>query len=106
MVCVHCSISGCLWFGRWYVCGCLLFFFFSSRRRHTRSSTVSWARRCVKETGPEPAGLVDRHAVRRAGAISLAHVHEQLASVERAVIADQVAPDDLVVRVALSLIHI
>ena len=23
------------------------FFFFSSRRRHTRSSTVSWARRCV-----------------------------------------------------------
>ena len=22
-------------------------FFFSSRRRHTRSSTVSWARRCV-----------------------------------------------------------
>ena len=25
--------------------------FFSSRRRHTRSSTVSWARRCVEETG-------------------------------------------------------
>ncbi len=23
-------------------------FFFSSRRRHTRSSLVSWARRCVK----------------------------------------------------------
>ena len=23
------------------------YFFFSSRRRHTRSSTVSWARRCV-----------------------------------------------------------
>ena len=22
-------------------------FFFSSRRRHTRSSTVSWARKCV-----------------------------------------------------------
>ena len=27
------------------------FFFFSSRRRHTSSSTVSWARRCVYETG-------------------------------------------------------
>ncbi len=26
-------------------------FFFSSRRRHTRSSTVSWARRCVEESG-------------------------------------------------------
>ena len=29
----------------------ILFFFFSSRRRHTSSSTVSWARRCVRETG-------------------------------------------------------
>ncbi len=34
-------------------------FFFSSRRRHTRSSTVSWARRCVRDSfqgrsaGPE-----------------------------------------------------
>eukprot|EP01015_Nassula_variabilis_P028169 TRINITY_DN585_c0_g1_i1.p1 TRINITY_DN585_c0_g1~~TRINITY_DN585_c0_g1_i1.p1 ORF type:complete len:274 (-),score=66.29 TRINITY_DN585_c0_g1_i1:63-884(-) len=27
------------------------FFFFSSRRRHTRCSGVSWARRCVQETG-------------------------------------------------------
>eukprot|EP00825_Cyclidium_porcatum_P046624 TRINITY_DN7386_c0_g1_i3.p2 TRINITY_DN7386_c0_g1~~TRINITY_DN7386_c0_g1_i3.p2 ORF type:complete len:141 (-),score=35.01 TRINITY_DN7386_c0_g1_i3:122-544(-) len=27
------------------------FFFFSSRRRHTRSCLVSWARRCVQETG-------------------------------------------------------
>eukprot|EP01015_Nassula_variabilis_P023198 TRINITY_DN4327_c0_g1_i4.p4 TRINITY_DN4327_c0_g1~~TRINITY_DN4327_c0_g1_i4.p4 ORF type:complete len:103 (-),score=31.27 TRINITY_DN4327_c0_g1_i4:144-452(-) len=26
-------------------------FFFSSRRRHTRCSGVSWARRCVQETG-------------------------------------------------------
>ena len=36
----------------WFTGLCLLgvvyvFFFFSSRRRHTRSSTVSWARRCV-----------------------------------------------------------
>eukprot|EP01016_Furgasonia_blochmanni_P011697 TRINITY_DN1540_c0_g1_i1.p1 TRINITY_DN1540_c0_g1~~TRINITY_DN1540_c0_g1_i1.p1 ORF type:complete len:871 (-),score=366.55 TRINITY_DN1540_c0_g1_i1:74-2686(-) len=28
-----------------------LFFFFSSRRRHTRQESVSWARRCVQETG-------------------------------------------------------
>ncbi len=28
------------------------FFFFSSRRRHTRSSTVSWARRCgIRDSG-------------------------------------------------------
>ncbi len=25
----------------------MMFFFFSSRRRHTRSASVSWARRCV-----------------------------------------------------------
>eukprot|EP00825_Cyclidium_porcatum_P026717 TRINITY_DN28722_c0_g1_i1.p2 TRINITY_DN28722_c0_g1~~TRINITY_DN28722_c0_g1_i1.p2 ORF type:complete len:159 (+),score=15.33 TRINITY_DN28722_c0_g1_i1:75-551(+) len=30
---------------------CVCFFFFSSRRRHTRSCLVSWARRCVQETG-------------------------------------------------------
>eukprot|EP00825_Cyclidium_porcatum_P005632 TRINITY_DN1275_c0_g1_i6.p2 TRINITY_DN1275_c0_g1~~TRINITY_DN1275_c0_g1_i6.p2 ORF type:complete len:130 (+),score=27.74 TRINITY_DN1275_c0_g1_i6:72-461(+) len=29
----------------------IFFFFFSSRRRHTRSCLVSWARRCVQETG-------------------------------------------------------
>eukprot|EP00831_Metopus_contortus_P036623 TRINITY_DN28940_c0_g1_i1.p1 TRINITY_DN28940_c0_g1~~TRINITY_DN28940_c0_g1_i1.p1 ORF type:complete len:172 (-),score=70.03 TRINITY_DN28940_c0_g1_i1:153-668(-) len=29
----------------------LIFFFFSSRRRHTRCREVSWARRCVQETG-------------------------------------------------------
>eukprot|EP00831_Metopus_contortus_P025111 TRINITY_DN21731_c0_g1_i4.p5 TRINITY_DN21731_c0_g1~~TRINITY_DN21731_c0_g1_i4.p5 ORF type:complete len:102 (+),score=26.84 TRINITY_DN21731_c0_g1_i4:3-308(+) len=32
------------------VCVCF-FFFFSSRRRHTRCREVSWARRCVQETG-------------------------------------------------------
>eukprot|EP00831_Metopus_contortus_P017228 TRINITY_DN17263_c0_g2_i1.p1 TRINITY_DN17263_c0_g2~~TRINITY_DN17263_c0_g2_i1.p1 ORF type:complete len:193 (-),score=45.92 TRINITY_DN17263_c0_g2_i1:35-613(-) len=31
-----------------FVC---FFFFFSSRRRHTRCREVSWARRCVQETG-------------------------------------------------------
>eukprot|EP00825_Cyclidium_porcatum_P003983 TRINITY_DN11852_c0_g1_i1.p2 TRINITY_DN11852_c0_g1~~TRINITY_DN11852_c0_g1_i1.p2 ORF type:complete len:425 (-),score=21.81 TRINITY_DN11852_c0_g1_i1:1160-2434(-) len=31
--------------------GMFVFFFFSSRRRHTRSCLVSWARRCVQETG-------------------------------------------------------
>eukprot|EP00831_Metopus_contortus_P008436 TRINITY_DN13237_c0_g1_i1.p2 TRINITY_DN13237_c0_g1~~TRINITY_DN13237_c0_g1_i1.p2 ORF type:complete len:114 (-),score=33.83 TRINITY_DN13237_c0_g1_i1:90-431(-) len=30
----------------------VFFFFFSSRRRHTRCREVSWARRCVQETGP------------------------------------------------------
>eukprot|EP00831_Metopus_contortus_P000492 TRINITY_DN10186_c0_g1_i2.p2 TRINITY_DN10186_c0_g1~~TRINITY_DN10186_c0_g1_i2.p2 ORF type:complete len:129 (-),score=42.43 TRINITY_DN10186_c0_g1_i2:85-471(-) len=30
---------------------CCVFFFFSSRRRHTRCREVSWARRCVQETG-------------------------------------------------------
>ena len=34
---------------------CCCFFFFASRRQHTRSSTVSWARRCVEET--DPTGL-------------------------------------------------
>eukprot|EP00831_Metopus_contortus_P064836 TRINITY_DN57994_c0_g1_i2.p1 TRINITY_DN57994_c0_g1~~TRINITY_DN57994_c0_g1_i2.p1 ORF type:complete len:250 (+),score=61.87 TRINITY_DN57994_c0_g1_i2:99-848(+) len=29
----------------------MFFFFFSSRRRHTRCREVSWARRCVQETG-------------------------------------------------------
>eukprot|EP00831_Metopus_contortus_P032903 TRINITY_DN2647_c0_g1_i1.p1 TRINITY_DN2647_c0_g1~~TRINITY_DN2647_c0_g1_i1.p1 ORF type:complete len:176 (-),score=27.17 TRINITY_DN2647_c0_g1_i1:194-721(-) len=32
-------------------CQFLFFFFFSSRRRHTRCREVSWARRCVQETG-------------------------------------------------------
>eukprot|EP00831_Metopus_contortus_P053108 TRINITY_DN4460_c0_g2_i4.p7 TRINITY_DN4460_c0_g2~~TRINITY_DN4460_c0_g2_i4.p7 ORF type:complete len:212 (+),score=58.39 TRINITY_DN4460_c0_g2_i4:20-655(+) len=31
--------------------GLVFFFFFSSRRRHTRCREVSWARRCVQETG-------------------------------------------------------
>eukprot|EP00825_Cyclidium_porcatum_P023994 TRINITY_DN26555_c0_g1_i1.p3 TRINITY_DN26555_c0_g1~~TRINITY_DN26555_c0_g1_i1.p3 ORF type:complete len:165 (-),score=9.16 TRINITY_DN26555_c0_g1_i1:162-656(-) len=42
-----------------WLCGCCYvsyFFFFSSRRRHTRSCLVSWARRCVQETGPQPHG--------------------------------------------------
>eukprot|EP00831_Metopus_contortus_P001416 TRINITY_DN10507_c0_g2_i7.p1 TRINITY_DN10507_c0_g2~~TRINITY_DN10507_c0_g2_i7.p1 ORF type:complete len:113 (-),score=42.10 TRINITY_DN10507_c0_g2_i7:69-407(-) len=34
--------------GLWQGC---VFFFFSSRRRHTRCREVSWARRCVQETG-------------------------------------------------------
>eukprot|EP00831_Metopus_contortus_P008711 TRINITY_DN13340_c0_g1_i3.p1 TRINITY_DN13340_c0_g1~~TRINITY_DN13340_c0_g1_i3.p1 ORF type:complete len:256 (-),score=80.38 TRINITY_DN13340_c0_g1_i3:59-826(-) len=33
--------------GGWFV----FVFFFSSRRRHTRCREVSWARRCVQETG-------------------------------------------------------
>eukprot|EP00831_Metopus_contortus_P026577 TRINITY_DN22582_c0_g1_i3.p2 TRINITY_DN22582_c0_g1~~TRINITY_DN22582_c0_g1_i3.p2 ORF type:complete len:112 (+),score=46.95 TRINITY_DN22582_c0_g1_i3:89-424(+) len=33
-----------------------VFFFFSSRRRHTRCREVSWARRCVQETGIKHTG--------------------------------------------------
>eukprot|EP00825_Cyclidium_porcatum_P039114 TRINITY_DN4674_c0_g1_i1.p1 TRINITY_DN4674_c0_g1~~TRINITY_DN4674_c0_g1_i1.p1 ORF type:complete len:394 (+),score=85.65 TRINITY_DN4674_c0_g1_i1:43-1224(+) len=41
----------------------LFFFFFSSRRRHTRSCLVSWARRCVQETGinAEYMGILFEH---------------------------------------------
>eukprot|EP00831_Metopus_contortus_P004734 TRINITY_DN1175_c0_g1_i2.p1 TRINITY_DN1175_c0_g1~~TRINITY_DN1175_c0_g1_i2.p1 ORF type:complete len:145 (-),score=29.32 TRINITY_DN1175_c0_g1_i2:312-746(-) len=38
--------SACCW-----LCEFIVFFFFSSRRRHTRCREVSWARRCVQETG-------------------------------------------------------
>eukprot|EP00831_Metopus_contortus_P003821 TRINITY_DN11403_c0_g1_i1.p3 TRINITY_DN11403_c0_g1~~TRINITY_DN11403_c0_g1_i1.p3 ORF type:complete len:120 (-),score=13.19 TRINITY_DN11403_c0_g1_i1:188-547(-) len=46
----------CWWY--WYVTlqsneQLIVFFFFSSRRRHTRCREVSWARRCVQETGPD-----------------------------------------------------
>eukprot|EP00831_Metopus_contortus_P004993 TRINITY_DN11868_c0_g1_i2.p2 TRINITY_DN11868_c0_g1~~TRINITY_DN11868_c0_g1_i2.p2 ORF type:complete len:117 (-),score=26.07 TRINITY_DN11868_c0_g1_i2:13-363(-) len=34
-----------------------MFFFFSSRRRHTRCREVSWARRCVQETGLQRSHL-------------------------------------------------
>eukprot|EP00825_Cyclidium_porcatum_P048663 TRINITY_DN8233_c0_g1_i4.p1 TRINITY_DN8233_c0_g1~~TRINITY_DN8233_c0_g1_i4.p1 ORF type:complete len:465 (+),score=18.09 TRINITY_DN8233_c0_g1_i4:1-1395(+) len=37
--------------GYYMLCCQCCFFFFSSRRRHTRSCLVSWARRCVQETG-------------------------------------------------------
>eukprot|EP00831_Metopus_contortus_P023645 TRINITY_DN2082_c0_g1_i2.p1 TRINITY_DN2082_c0_g1~~TRINITY_DN2082_c0_g1_i2.p1 ORF type:complete len:250 (+),score=56.02 TRINITY_DN2082_c0_g1_i2:25-774(+) len=38
---ICCDLYFCIFF----------FFFFSSRRRHTRCREVSWARRCVQETG-------------------------------------------------------
>eukprot|EP00831_Metopus_contortus_P034325 TRINITY_DN27387_c0_g2_i2.p1 TRINITY_DN27387_c0_g2~~TRINITY_DN27387_c0_g2_i2.p1 ORF type:complete len:132 (+),score=50.85 TRINITY_DN27387_c0_g2_i2:72-467(+) len=40
-----------------------VFFFFSSRRRHTRCREVSWARRCVQETGVHGDVPEKRHAV-------------------------------------------
>eukprot|EP00831_Metopus_contortus_P070058 TRINITY_DN6332_c0_g1_i2.p2 TRINITY_DN6332_c0_g1~~TRINITY_DN6332_c0_g1_i2.p2 ORF type:complete len:160 (+),score=34.47 TRINITY_DN6332_c0_g1_i2:17-496(+) len=46
---MYTSVSGGQ-YGVW-VAGGILFFFFSSRRRHTRCREVSWARRCVQETG-------------------------------------------------------
>eukprot|EP00831_Metopus_contortus_P078569 TRINITY_DN762_c0_g2_i3.p3 TRINITY_DN762_c0_g2~~TRINITY_DN762_c0_g2_i3.p3 ORF type:complete len:168 (-),score=48.02 TRINITY_DN762_c0_g2_i3:578-1081(-) len=46
------------------------FFFFSSRRRHTRCREVSWARRCVQETGSKgvflSGGEKQRIAIARA----------------------------------------
>eukprot|EP00831_Metopus_contortus_P005943 TRINITY_DN1223_c0_g1_i3.p3 TRINITY_DN1223_c0_g1~~TRINITY_DN1223_c0_g1_i3.p3 ORF type:complete len:182 (-),score=33.06 TRINITY_DN1223_c0_g1_i3:37-582(-) len=39
-----------------FYCFCCFFFFFSSRRRHTRCREVSWARRCVQETGTWEVG--------------------------------------------------
>eukprot|EP00825_Cyclidium_porcatum_P020654 TRINITY_DN23319_c0_g1_i2.p1 TRINITY_DN23319_c0_g1~~TRINITY_DN23319_c0_g1_i2.p1 ORF type:complete len:140 (+),score=6.17 TRINITY_DN23319_c0_g1_i2:11-430(+) len=39
-----------------FVGSLFFFFFFSSRRRHTRSCLVSWARRCVQETGSFRSG--------------------------------------------------
>eukprot|EP00831_Metopus_contortus_P030640 TRINITY_DN2508_c0_g1_i16.p3 TRINITY_DN2508_c0_g1~~TRINITY_DN2508_c0_g1_i16.p3 ORF type:complete len:132 (+),score=14.32 TRINITY_DN2508_c0_g1_i16:103-498(+) len=36
------------------------FFFFSSRRRHTRCREVSWARRCVQETGLVQVQITDQ----------------------------------------------
>eukprot|EP00831_Metopus_contortus_P003534 TRINITY_DN11309_c0_g1_i3.p2 TRINITY_DN11309_c0_g1~~TRINITY_DN11309_c0_g1_i3.p2 ORF type:complete len:148 (+),score=56.37 TRINITY_DN11309_c0_g1_i3:2-445(+) len=44
----------CLCIGLYFLVEIVLFFvffFFSSRRRHTRCREVSWARRCVQETG-------------------------------------------------------
>eukprot|EP00831_Metopus_contortus_P035761 TRINITY_DN28448_c0_g1_i1.p3 TRINITY_DN28448_c0_g1~~TRINITY_DN28448_c0_g1_i1.p3 ORF type:complete len:101 (+),score=27.19 TRINITY_DN28448_c0_g1_i1:61-363(+) len=45
-----CLVLGLSFLGFFVVC-VLFFFFFSSRRRHTRCREVSWARRCVQETG-------------------------------------------------------
>eukprot|EP00831_Metopus_contortus_P045855 TRINITY_DN36778_c0_g1_i1.p2 TRINITY_DN36778_c0_g1~~TRINITY_DN36778_c0_g1_i1.p2 ORF type:complete len:123 (-),score=35.87 TRINITY_DN36778_c0_g1_i1:131-499(-) len=41
----------CTFFLEYVYYGYVYFFFFSSRRRHTRCREVSWARRCVQETG-------------------------------------------------------
>eukprot|EP00825_Cyclidium_porcatum_P038380 TRINITY_DN4439_c0_g1_i1.p3 TRINITY_DN4439_c0_g1~~TRINITY_DN4439_c0_g1_i1.p3 ORF type:complete len:104 (-),score=1.00 TRINITY_DN4439_c0_g1_i1:137-448(-) len=52
-----------------------MYFFFSSRRRHTRSCLVSWARRCVQETGTGQSEFenlskaVDNGVVCRSGGI-------------------------------------
>eukprot|EP00831_Metopus_contortus_P064014 TRINITY_DN5703_c0_g1_i3.p2 TRINITY_DN5703_c0_g1~~TRINITY_DN5703_c0_g1_i3.p2 ORF type:complete len:178 (-),score=62.34 TRINITY_DN5703_c0_g1_i3:154-687(-) len=41
------------------------FFFFSSRRRHTRCREVSWARRCVQETGINAEYMGEKFEARR-----------------------------------------
>eukprot|EP01016_Furgasonia_blochmanni_P049582 TRINITY_DN753_c0_g1_i2.p1 TRINITY_DN753_c0_g1~~TRINITY_DN753_c0_g1_i2.p1 ORF type:complete len:493 (+),score=226.38 TRINITY_DN753_c0_g1_i2:61-1539(+) len=43
-------------------------FFFSSRRRHTRSCLVSWARRCVQETGTWGQLLIKTFEIPKKGA--------------------------------------
>eukprot|EP00831_Metopus_contortus_P084087 TRINITY_DN9458_c0_g1_i1.p3 TRINITY_DN9458_c0_g1~~TRINITY_DN9458_c0_g1_i1.p3 ORF type:complete len:146 (-),score=47.27 TRINITY_DN9458_c0_g1_i1:69-506(-) len=60
------------------------FFFFSSRRRHTRCREVSWARRCVQETGSDEVwiGVKDQTNLEIAGSLrnifrlSLIHISE------------------------------
>ena len=57
-----------MWLGT--MCSVLYFFFFSSRRRHTRSSTVSWAREmCIRDRRGADAG----HGVGLSGAGIHAH---------------------------------
>ena len=53
----------CCVYNRKVVVSCCVFF--SSIRRLTRASTVSWARRCVKETASRPLGAADRSHRRR-----------------------------------------
>eukprot|EP00831_Metopus_contortus_P075276 TRINITY_DN6898_c0_g1_i2.p1 TRINITY_DN6898_c0_g1~~TRINITY_DN6898_c0_g1_i2.p1 ORF type:complete len:485 (-),score=22.68 TRINITY_DN6898_c0_g1_i2:84-1538(-) len=48
---VYVYLALLFWFVLVSVLCVLFFFFFSSRRRHTRCREVSWARRCVQETG-------------------------------------------------------
>eukprot|EP00831_Metopus_contortus_P012717 TRINITY_DN15116_c0_g1_i1.p1 TRINITY_DN15116_c0_g1~~TRINITY_DN15116_c0_g1_i1.p1 ORF type:complete len:1025 (+),score=209.77 TRINITY_DN15116_c0_g1_i1:38-3112(+) len=59
----------------------VFFFFFSSRRRHTRCREVSWARRCVQETGTNSTYSQNKSGAfgggiyfSNAGAISLTYV--------------------------------
>eukprot|EP01015_Nassula_variabilis_P014162 TRINITY_DN21684_c0_g1_i3.p1 TRINITY_DN21684_c0_g1~~TRINITY_DN21684_c0_g1_i3.p1 ORF type:complete len:188 (+),score=56.15 TRINITY_DN21684_c0_g1_i3:3-566(+) len=52
-----------------------MFFFFSSRRRHTRCSGVSWARRCVQETGTEED--VEADSTRVLSVVSIQNVFEK-----------------------------
>ncbi len=47
-MCEGIGVCCCCWL---FVVVVVFVFFFSSRRRHTRFALVSWARRCVRETG-------------------------------------------------------
>eukprot|EP00831_Metopus_contortus_P014120 TRINITY_DN15819_c0_g1_i7.p1 TRINITY_DN15819_c0_g1~~TRINITY_DN15819_c0_g1_i7.p1 ORF type:complete len:147 (+),score=22.53 TRINITY_DN15819_c0_g1_i7:76-516(+) len=53
---------GLVWVGCMVQWSVVFFFFFSSRRRHTRCREVSWARRCVQETGFNLAAVLPRRS--------------------------------------------
>eukprot|EP00831_Metopus_contortus_P056745 TRINITY_DN48807_c0_g1_i1.p5 TRINITY_DN48807_c0_g1~~TRINITY_DN48807_c0_g1_i1.p5 ORF type:complete len:120 (-),score=46.02 TRINITY_DN48807_c0_g1_i1:189-548(-) len=55
-------------------------FFFSSRRRHTRCREVSWARRCVQETGEKQRGegkRIKKHGKRKTMSRTIRQVKEE-----------------------------
>eukprot|EP01016_Furgasonia_blochmanni_P055283 TRINITY_DN9221_c0_g1_i3.p1 TRINITY_DN9221_c0_g1~~TRINITY_DN9221_c0_g1_i3.p1 ORF type:complete len:559 (-),score=115.22 TRINITY_DN9221_c0_g1_i3:468-2144(-) len=51
-------------------------FFFSSRRRHTRSCLVSWARRCVQETGIDSNFSSERQKILMLRSRNLGHLRK------------------------------
>eukprot|EP00825_Cyclidium_porcatum_P011218 TRINITY_DN15733_c0_g2_i1.p2 TRINITY_DN15733_c0_g2~~TRINITY_DN15733_c0_g2_i1.p2 ORF type:complete len:299 (-),score=40.89 TRINITY_DN15733_c0_g2_i1:118-1014(-) len=57
----------------------IIFFFFSSRRRHTRSCLVSWARRCVQETGYQRRVHGDDEGKKLFGDITSRNIGKQVA---------------------------
>eukprot|EP01016_Furgasonia_blochmanni_P004178 TRINITY_DN11615_c0_g1_i2.p2 TRINITY_DN11615_c0_g1~~TRINITY_DN11615_c0_g1_i2.p2 ORF type:complete len:139 (-),score=49.26 TRINITY_DN11615_c0_g1_i2:984-1400(-) len=46
-------------------------FFFSSRRRHTRQESVSWARRCVQETGFQVRAGISKQTIKQQKTVAL-----------------------------------
>eukprot|EP01016_Furgasonia_blochmanni_P002982 TRINITY_DN11169_c0_g1_i2.p1 TRINITY_DN11169_c0_g1~~TRINITY_DN11169_c0_g1_i2.p1 ORF type:complete len:114 (+),score=51.11 TRINITY_DN11169_c0_g1_i2:70-411(+) len=57
-------------------------FFFSSRRRHTRQESVSWARRCVQETGYQRRVHGFEEHTNKDETVEVAKGHEVFAAVQ------------------------